>query len=101
MFVVTPLTHLALGQVTSMAQRWCAIPEPDTSADIVGGHDVVKRGKNAIDVFVLWFQLLKWEEQSAPVPTATSRCARRRVAQRRVRAPLACVHHEIRQLCSA
>jgi hypothetical protein len=47
-----------------MAQRWCAIPESDTSVDIVGGHDVVKQGRSAIDVFAQWFQLLEWEEQS-------------------------------------
>ena len=36
---VALLTQLAPGQVASMAQRWCAIPEPYTSIDIVGGHD--------------------------------------------------------------
>ena len=72
MFVVTLLTQLALGQVAGMAQRWCAIPEPYTSVDIVGGHDVVKQGRSAIDVFVLWFQLLEWEEQSVLAPIATS-----------------------------
>ena len=54
-----------------MAQRWCAIPESNTSVDIVGGHDVVKQGRSAIDVFVLWFQLLEWEEQSVPAPIVT------------------------------
>ena len=45
-----------------MAQGWCAVPESNTS--IVGGHDVVKQGRSAIDVFARWFQLLEWEEQS-------------------------------------
>ena len=52
-----------------MAQRWCAVPESNTSID--GGHDVVKQGRSAIDVFVLWFQLLEWEEQSVPAPIVT------------------------------
>ena len=59
-FVVTLLTYLALGQVIGMAQRWCAIPKPDASAGIVGGHDVCEI--SVIYVFVLWFQLLEWEE---------------------------------------
>ena len=62
MFVVTLLTQLALGQVAGMAQRWCAIPEPYASVGIVGGHDGQNKGEVVIDVFALWFQLLKWEE---------------------------------------
>ena len=62
MFVATLLTQLAPGLITGMAQRRCAIPKSDASVDVVGGHDVVNKGEVVIDVFVLWFQLLKWEE---------------------------------------